>query len=75
MSYESFDDIKFDLGPSFKGKWGHLVLSTQEHVSGGYTFASGTDAGRPLSSFVLYYGVSIDRIYLPCFGKLTLFLW
>ena len=101
MSYESFDDIKFDLGPflqgqmgsiflqgpksrlllllevfnvkpthsiscpmnllmtknltldlSFKVKQSHLVLPTQDCTSGGYAFASGTDAGRPLSSFI-----------------------
>ena len=55
MSYESFDDIKFlTLDLYFKIKLGYLVLATQEHTSGGYTFASGTDAGRPLSSFNLF---------------------
>ena len=100
MSYESFDDIKFDLGPflqgqmgsiflqgpkshlllllevlnvkpthsiscpmnllmtnltldlSFKVKRSHLVLPTQDCTSGGCAFASGTDVGRLLSSFI-----------------------
>ena len=56
MSYESFDDIKLDL--AFKVKRGHLVLHTQQHTSGGYTFTSGTDAGRPLSSY--YSGKGMD---------------
>ena len=100
MSYESFDDIKFDLGPFLQGQMGSIflqedksclllllevlnvkpthsisclrnllmtktltldlsfkvrrsrvVLPTQDCTSGRYAFASGTDAGRPLSSF------------------------
>ena len=66
MSCESFDDIEFDLRPFLQGQMGSFSLvHTQEHVSGGYTFASGTDAGRPLFSlpYLTLIFISILHIY------------
>ena len=54
MSYESFDDIKFDLGPLLQGQMGSfgLVLVCWSIISPVDTFLHlGRDAGRGLVSF------------------------
>ena len=50
MSYESFDDIKFNLGPFLQGQTGSFSLHTGTYIQWIH-FASGSDAGRLLSSF------------------------
>ena len=52
MSYESFDDKKFDLRPFLQGQTGSFSLAHTGTYMVDTLFASGTDEGRLLTSVV-----------------------